>query len=127
MDGGQMSQKKILLVEDDADQMMLITALLESASFRVVQAHDGKDAIRKAESNNVDIVVSDVALPHLNGLELAASLNNSPATAKLPIILVTAGSDLLPFSDVKFRAADFCLKKNITSLVDKVNSVLGDS
>lgn len=119
-----MSQKRVLLVEDDTDQRELLTTFLQSKSFHVIQAVNGEEALAKASSQPVDIVITDLALPKINGAELAASLQSSAKTAQLPVILMTAGSELVPFTDIQFKAAGFILKKDIKVLPEKINSIL---
>jgi CheY-like chemotaxis protein len=83
----------ILVAEDDWDAMQLYKELLALRGFRVVAACDGVDALEKAREHLPAAIVLDLALPLLSGWHVAEALRGSEATAKIPIIAVTAHSD----------------------------------
>lgn len=60
----------ILIVEDEQDQMALLTQVLTSAGYHVVPAYGGEDAIRKVKGGRIDLVVTDLAMPKVTGIEL---------------------------------------------------------
>ena len=80
----------ILLVDDEDSVQKLLTYPLERDGFRVVPAHDGEEALRKFESEPVDLVVLDIMLPKLDGLEVCKRLR---AESSVPIIMLTARDD----------------------------------
>jgi DNA-binding response OmpR family regulator len=82
----------ILLVDDEDAVQKLLTYPLEHEGFRVVQARDGEEALRRFESEQVDLVVLDLMLPKLDGLEVCRRLR---ATSSVPIIMLTARDDEL--------------------------------
>jgi EAL domain-containing protein (putative c-di-GMP-specific phosphodiesterase class I)/DNA-binding response OmpR family regulator len=87
------SDLSVLVVEDDAANRLLLRQAMTSAGFDVVEAGGGEEALRILESRTVGIVVSDVGLPGISGIELVRSLRSRPETAILPIILVTGSGD----------------------------------
>jgi DNA-binding response OmpR family regulator len=82
----------ILLVDDEDAVQKLLTYPLEHEGFRVVQARDGEEALRRFESEHVDLVVLDLMLPKVDGLEVCKRLRASSA---VPIIMLTARDDEL--------------------------------
>jgi DNA-binding response OmpR family regulator len=82
----------ILLVDDEDAVQKLLTYPLEHEGFRVLQARDGDEALRRFESEHVDLVVLDLMLPKLDGLEVCRRLRS---TSSVPIIMLTARDDEL--------------------------------
>src|SRR4051794_12188264 len=82
----------ILLVDDEDSVQKLLTYPLERDGFRVVQARDGEEALRKFGDEPVDLVVLDLMLPKLDGLEVCKRLR---AQSSVPIIMLTARDDEL--------------------------------
>jgi two-component system, OmpR family, response regulator len=82
----------ILLVDDEESVQKLLTYPLERDGYRVVQARDGDEALARFDSENVDLVVLDVMLPRLDGLEVCKRLR---ARSSVPIVMLTARDDEL--------------------------------
>jgi len=82
----------ILLVDDEDAVQKLLTYPLEHEGFRVLQARDGEEALRRFESEHVDLVVLDLMIPKLDGLEVCRRLRTHSA---VPIIMLTARDDEL--------------------------------
>lgn len=81
---------RILLVEDNITNMALASVLLAKAGHDVIQAEDAKSGLEKSHSELPDLILMDVQLPGMSGLEAAAQLKSSPTTKAIPIIAVTA-------------------------------------
>lgn len=81
---------KILVVEDDPDLMRLITHTLTTAGFDVVQAYGGEDALRKVKMHWPDLVLTDLAMPKMSGVEVIHHIKNDPETREIPCVAVTA-------------------------------------
>ena len=84
---------QILVAEDDRDIAGLIVHYLERAGWQPHVAASGDDALAHARRNPVDVVILDVMLPGLSGLEVCRALRGDKATANLPIIMVTARAE----------------------------------
>jgi DNA-binding response OmpR family regulator len=82
----------ILLVDDEDAVQKLLTYPLEQEGFRVLQARDGEEALRRFDSEHVDLVVLDVMLPNVDGLEVCRRLR---AQSTVPIVMLTARDDEL--------------------------------
>src|SRR2546428_3785981 len=85
--------QEVLVVEDEPDIRRLITLHLERDGFRCRTASNGPEALREARAVVPDLVVLDLMLPELDGLEVCRQLRRDAATAVVPIIMLTAKSD----------------------------------
>ena len=84
----------LLLVDDDDDIRDVAAAALELVSgFRIVTATNGLDALRQAKEHHPDGIILDVMMPGMDGLETVRRLRADPATADIPVILLTARVD----------------------------------
>ena len=83
-------KQKILIVDDEPDALELIKVNLCKAGFFVATAEDGEEAIKKARSLSPDLILLDVMLPQVDGLEVCKILRRDDATRDIPIILLTA-------------------------------------
>ncbi len=81
---------RVLLAEDDADIRHLVTYKLTRAGFELVAVPDGSAAVRVARQDPPDVAVLDVRMPRMSGLEVCRRLRTDPATADIPIIVLTA-------------------------------------
>ena len=85
-----MAGEKILVVEDNPLNMELITDILESNSYCVVQAMTGSEAIELAKSECPALILMDIQLPGLDGLTITGVLKDDPATRSIPVVALTA-------------------------------------
>ncbi len=85
-----MVARTVLVVEDSITSRMLLKAILESAGYTVKTSVDGLEAFGLLRTEHVDLVVSDVEMPRLNGFDLAARIRADAKLANLPVVLVTA-------------------------------------
>jgi len=85
--------KKILIVEDEKDILQLVKLYLDKEGFRTVTATNGIDALRQTRLDHPDLVILDLMLPEIDGLEVCKKLRLTPQTAMLPIIMLTAKSE----------------------------------
>ena len=82
-------KRSVLLVDDSVSVRKFVGGMLERAGFRVVAARDGAEALQQLAENPVDIVVTDLEMPRLNGYELIRDLHREPATCDLPVVVLT--------------------------------------
>src|SRR5689334_19628042 len=80
----------ILNVDDNEMCRYAITRILEHNDFRVIEAASGGEALREAASHQPDLVLLDVNLPDINGFEVCRRLKADPATARIPVLHLTA-------------------------------------
>ena len=84
-----MSQK-ILVVEDNNRNRRLLKILLESRGYEVIEVVTGEEAMRYLSDSKPDLILMDIQLPNVDGLELTKNIKSSPETADIPIVAVTA-------------------------------------
>ncbi|MBW3546766.1 MAG: response regulator [Actinobacteria bacterium] len=119
--------RRVLVVDDDPVILRLLQVNFEMAGFTVSTAADGVEALAAATSEPPDLVVSDVMMPGMNGLELVSALDADDRTRRIPVVLLSARAQT---DDVieGFRAgADDYVTKPFEplDLVDRVNRLLG--
>jgi CheY-like chemotaxis protein len=83
-------KEKILVVEDDPQSMRLIEMILKAKNYALLRATDGEKALEVARREKPDLIVMDIRLPKLDGLEVTRRLRADPAFPRTPIIAVTA-------------------------------------
>jgi two-component system phosphate regulon response regulator PhoB len=81
---------KILVVDDEADAVELVAFNLKAAGYEVVTATDGEEALKKTRSVLPDLIVLDLMLPEVDGLEVCKVLRRDPRTQAIPILMLTA-------------------------------------
>ena len=91
-----MGKKKILLVEDDIDFADATKLILESKSYDVTVAHDGKEGLKKAQTTKPNLIILDVMMPEMDGYEVCAKLKSDPKYQHIPILLLTAVGEAIP-------------------------------
>ena len=112
----------VLVVEDDLGTWNLLRDLLEPAGYAVESAPDGVSALARLAAGGVDLLLLDLMLPDLDGLELCRQVRASEAHARLPIIMLTAlGSDAQRHAGFAAGADDYVTKPfNLQELLDRV-------
>ncbi len=117
---------KILIVDDEPDIVDLVSYNLKKDGFRVTTASDGEEALRKIRKERYDLVVLDLMLPGLQGVELCRIIRNDPKTAETPIIMLTAKGDEVDRVVGLESGADDYMTKPFSSreLVARIKAVL---
>src|SRR3954451_16685699 len=85
-----MSGRKVLLVEDNAANMTLATFLLQSAGYEVITATDAETGVSLARTQNPALILMDIQLPGMDGLQATAQLRADESTRAIPVIALTA-------------------------------------
>ena len=86
------AKEKILIVDDEKDIVKLLEYNLKKEGFRTVTAYDGNEALEKAGREHPDLILLDVMLPEVDGLEVCKQIKKDPATRTVPVIMLTARS-----------------------------------
>ena len=81
---------RILVVEDNRDNMILITDVLKSLNYEVLQATDGEQGVEKAAAERPDLILMDLSLPRMDGWTAARQIKNTAELQHIPIIALTA-------------------------------------
>jgi CheY-like chemotaxis protein len=85
-----MAAKKILVVEDNPQNMKVVLMTLKPHGYTLLQATDGEEALKVAVSDNPDLIIMDVQIPKMDGLEVTRKLRQMPSFSHVPVIAVTA-------------------------------------
>ena len=101
---------KLLVVEDNLELLLLMQQLLKS-TYRVYIARNGKEAMRIIKEKELDLIISDVMMPEMDGLELTRTIKSDPNYNHLPIILLTAKTQEEDIKEALQNGADEYLKK----------------
>lgn len=119
-------KKKILIVDDQPDNVFILQDRLQREGYNIITAYDGPGCIEKAEEGLPDLILLDVMMPGMSGFDVCEKLVKNKKTTNIPIILVTALTDI---DDVKqglqVGAFDYIKKPyNRAELIARINSAL---
>lgn len=81
--------KTILIVDDSASLRQVVAIALRGAGYEVIEACDGKDAMTKLDGQKVHLIISDLNMPNMDGIELITEIKKTPAYKFTPIIMLT--------------------------------------
>lgn len=84
-----MSTKKALIVDDSVTMRNMVTMALQEDGFEVVSAEDGVDALKKASGASFDVIITDINMPNMNGIELIKELRANSGFRFTPILVLT--------------------------------------
>jgi DNA-binding response OmpR family regulator len=118
--------KKILIVDDEKDIVDLISYNLEKEGFAVLKAYDGESALKLVDTKKPDLVILDLMLPGMRGLEVCKFIRKNPAIETLPIIMLTAKGDQVDkILGLEMGADDYVTKPfNVRELIARIHAVL---
>jgi len=85
-----MSGKTILYVEDNEPNRMIVRDLLKRTSYNLIEAHDGEAGIAMALEHLPDLILMDIQLPKISGMEAMRRIRANPATAQTPMVAITS-------------------------------------
>lgn len=119
--------KTILSVDDSASVRQMVKLTLSGAGYEVIQANDGAEGLAKAKEKAVDLVVTDLNMPNMNGLALIRELRQLPAYKGTPILFLTTESDAAIKAEAKAAGATGWITKPFQQeqLLGVVKKVLG--
>jgi diguanylate cyclase len=118
--------KTILLVDDDVDQHQTCGIYLQHLGYRVLSVTDGASAVVIATSMPVDLVLMDLHMPGENGVQVAHRLRGDPASAEIPVVLVTADAVRVRNLDTEGLRAVITKPCPLVELGEEVRRVIGD-
>lgn len=119
--------KTILSVDDSASMRQMVKLALGSAGYDVVEARDGREALAQAKTTGVHMVLTDLNMPNMNGLELIRELRGLPVCKGIPIVFLTTESDIGKKNEAKAAGATAWIVKPFQQdqLLSVVKKVLG--
>lgn len=121
-----MAEDRILIVDDEAHIRELLTFNLENEGFAVTALPDGFAALRASEQQVFDLLILDIMMPGIDGLEVCRRIKSRPATAELPVIMLTAkGEEVDKIVGLELGADDYITKPfSIRELIARVKALL---
>jgi len=119
-------KKRILVIDDDENILNLLTDILEAENFQVITANNTEDGYKKATTLQPDLIITDITMPKIGGLELCRLLRNDIRTKSTPIIMLTVlSSDTDKVIGLEIGADDYITKPFSTKeLVARVKAHL---
>jgi phosphate regulon transcriptional regulator PhoB len=122
----QIFMVKILIVDDEPDIVELLSYNLEKEKFSIVKAYDGEAALGLVRSEKPDLMILDLMLPKMNGLDVCKAVRRNPETANLPIIMLTAkGEEIDKIIGLEIGADDYITKPfSVKELIARVRALL---
>ena len=123
-----MSRKRILLVDDDPGLTALLDLVFRRAEFEVVVANSGLDGLKKAIELGPALILLDIMMPDLNGIEVCKRLRDMPGMSGLPVLILSASGNKHDRDQALAAGADAFIQKPVspTELVSRVNSLLSE-
>lgn len=120
-------KQKILVVDDHVENVELLEEMLTSNGYEVSTAFDGEEALKKAHKELPDLLLLDIMMPKMDGYQVCEALRNADDTKDIPIIFVTAKTEVKDWTHAIFNmgANSYITKPvNAKKLIEKVKSVL---
>ncbi len=124
-----MNTKTILIADDSATMRAMLVSILESLDdYRIVEASSGFDALRLLPRENVDLILTDINMPDINGLELISYLRNNTNYKNIPVFIISTESSVKDIEKGKQLGANEYLVKpfNPTHLQQLITSYLSN-
>jgi two-component system alkaline phosphatase synthesis response regulator PhoP len=121
-------REKILIVDDNRDAISILTATLKKEGYSVVVAKNGLEAVEKGLEENPALILLDLMLPKMDGLQVCKIMKANPKTTHIPILMLTAKKDeASKIRSLELGASEYLLKPIIPAdIVRKVREYLGD-
>jgi len=114
----------VLVVDDQPQNIRLLEAILTPRGYDVLPASSGEEALASIEQSDVDLVLCDIVMPGMDGYEVCRAIRERPATAYLPVVMVTASGDEQKIKALEAGADDFVTKPiNQSELLARVASL----
>jgi DNA-binding response OmpR family regulator len=128
IDGGSM-KKHVLVVDDEIGALTLIGIMLERGGFGVLKAKDARSALQVLDETTPDLIILDVMMPGMDGIELCGVIRKRDTTHKTPVLILSARGDAESIiRGIEAGANDYLPKPILHhDLVSKVRSMLGQS
>lgn len=121
--------KKILIIEDEELMLNLLEKKLKAVGYDIATAVNGQDGLDLLKRQSFDLVLSDIIMPKLGGLELMEKMSQDPALNNIPIIVISNSGQPVEIDQAKrFGAKDWLVKTEFDpqEVITKVKNLLGE-
>ena len=118
--------KRILVIDDESHILHVLSLKLGKAGYEVLTAVDGEEGLHLAKESGPDLVITDIQLPYMTGIELSRALADDETTAGIPVIILTARGYALSSDDLQIQNVREVLSKPFSprSLIELVSATL---
>lgn len=122
-----MAGKTVLIVEDNELNMRLFNDLLEAFGYRTVKTRDGRQALPLARQHKPDLIVMDIQLPEISGIDVTKMIKAEPELKQIPVLAVTAFAMRGDEQKIREGGCDAYLSKpiSVTTFLDTVRRFIG--
>ncbi|HEX6437584.1 MAG TPA: response regulator [Candidatus Binatia bacterium] len=123
------TQRTIMVVDDNPDIITIVKTILEGKGYHVLSASSGQELLNLLTDGKPDLIILDIMMPEMDGLEVLGRLKAVTETASIPVILLTAKVQYEDVLGGYKLGADYYITKPFTStqLVNGINLLLGES
>ena len=123
-----MPAPKVLLVDDEPQITHLVARKLQLAGMQTVIGQDGEEGLQLALEHGVDLIISDLQMPYMSGIEMAMALRQEPSMNRVPIIILTARGYVMDREEIEAAGISRVIPKpfSVNELLDCVNLLLGE-
>ncbi len=125
-----MTEKRytVLVVDDEAEALSMVELMLRSSPFKIITAQNGEEALIKAQSTPIDIVLLDIMMPDISGITVCGHLRATPALRHVPVVMLTALDDYGTRRKAIQAGANDLLTKPVAreELLAKLNGVMAE-
>ena len=117
-----------MVVDDNPDIITIVRTILEGKGYNVMSAYSGPELLTRLEEQKPDLIVLDIMMPQMDGLEVLTRLKGAPDTSSIPVILLTAKVQYEDVLGGYKLGADYYITKPFTStqLLNGINLLLGE-
>lgn len=122
------TKKTIMVVDDNPDIITIVKTILEGKGYSVIGAYSGQELLNHLDNQKPDLIILDIMMPEMDGLEVLSRLKGAPETASIPVILLTAKVQYEDVLGGYKQGADYYITKPFTStqLINGINLLLGE-
>lgn len=118
--------KKILIVDDSESIREVVSFTLENEGYNILSANDGKDALKHLDGQSIDLVITDLHMPNMNGIDLIKEIRNMDSYKRIPILFLTTESQATKKQEAKDAGATGWIIKPFVpaKLIAAINKVI---
>jgi len=120
------ANKEILIIDDSVTNVFLIESVLNEYGYRAISALNAKEAFRKMEKRNPDLILLDLLMPQVSGFDFIKTIKADDKTRQIPVIVVSAVTDEDSINEIMSLGAIEFIKKPVvlSQLIEKIESIL---
>jgi DNA-binding response OmpR family regulator len=122
------TKKTIMIVDDNPDIVTIVKGILDSKGYTVLCAYSGEEVFDQLAAQTPDLIILDIMMPQMDGLQVLGRLKSTATTAGIPVIMLTARNKYEDVLEAYQRGTDYYISKPFTStqLVNGVHMMLND-